>query len=96
MVLTYLDEILGASILKTQSSELVLFLCSCSRQDQRRSLCRLCRRRRPEEGSNQADEVPHEASDAAVGQGERLHQRYLCSQTIYTHKEKIKPRRERQ
>lgn len=50
------------------------FKClTCSIQAECHTLIQLGRRRRPEEGSNQADEVPHETPHAAVCQGERIH-----------------------
>lgn len=55
----------------------VFFFFFSSLQTVCHTLVQLWRRCRPEEGSNQADEVPHETAHAAVCQGERLHQRYF-------------------
>ena len=48
-----------------------------SHQAECHTLIQLCRRNRPKEGSDKADEAAHEAPHAAVSQRKRLHQRYV-------------------
>lgn len=47
------------------------------------TLIQLCGGHGPEEGPNQADEVPHETPHAAVGQGEGIHSRYVQTAVTY-------------
>lgn len=46
-----------------------------SHEAERHTFIQLGGGHRPKKGSNQADEVPHETSHAAVRQGERIHPR---------------------
>lgn len=50
-------------------------ISSSSLQAQRGSLVQLGGGQRPQEGSHQTDEVPDEAANAAVGQGQGIHPR---------------------